>query len=275
MNSLISLPILEKLPDKLNIRLFYYLKKNAKTYYSSTNIINSNLRSIVGINLRLPQINSIFNKKKPVEWSKKDRFENLLDSPEAKISFPYKREKVLADIIDKPLEEISIGASKCDNINYRTKKGYSNYALRFKLSPTPSSLDAGLQNKSSDRQIPLFLGELPYPFNKEEINNYLNTIDEPKITKNKITNSFLSIGANINNLIEDLTLGGKSKFRNRSMQIFSLKYYWSKVINPSVKIRDSNTALENLKILSQNFYNSNVDALLTNSNRLRLHLFSK
>ena len=46
MHCLISLPVLEYLPDKLNIRLFYYLKKNAKTYYSASNAINTNMRNL-------------------------------------------------------------------------------------------------------------------------------------------------------------------------------------------------------------------------------------
>jgi hypothetical protein len=58
------------------------------------------------------------------------------------------------------------------------------------------------------------------------------------------------------------------------MQIFSLKYYWSKILNPYVTKKDYYTVLANLNNLFQGNYSSNIDTLLTNSNPLKLHLFS-
>ena len=185
MYSLISLPILEYLPDKLNIRLFYYLKKNAKTYYSSTNIINSNIRSIVGINLRLPQTNSMVSR-----ITKNTNFPfSLLYNPKKITNSRYR-------VCDAP------------------KKFIDEFALNLRKS------------RSRD---------------------------------------------------------GKAQLRSRTMQILSLKYYWSNVLNPSISSllkqkqktsRDYNTILNNINNIYQGDYINNMDALI-NSNPLKLHLFSK
>lgn len=198
MYSLISLPIFEYLPNKWNIRLFYYLKLNAKTYYSSTNIINSNLRSILGINLKFHQINSIFN-------NSQDKVRGV---------------------------EIEGGGEK-------TKKIIPNSRLK-----------------------------LPLVYKKKELHSL-------KLTKNKISNYPLKS----QKFIDDLGLAENrnNQYRSRSMQIFSLKYFWSKIINPSLNVKktDYYNLLDNISNLYNGNYINNMDAFLANSNPLKLYLFSK
>jgi hypothetical protein len=268
--SLISLPILEYLPDKLNIRLFYYLKKNAKTYYSSTNIINSNLRSIIGLNFRLSKLKSIPNKKRLVEGYPKEEepvnldYSSSLPSPEGLGGEAGEdgKETVFGDTFSEekskhciplPIASVSnntlIGllekadkSAKSSHLDYRTIKGNYNTGLSFILSSPMLNYRSPLSEKKP----------------------YLNTItkDVPKFSINKISNYST-------NLIDVLR---KIQSRSRAMQIFSLKYYWSNVFNPSL---DYYNVLDNLNNSYQGYYSSNIDALVTNSNSLKLHLFSK
>jgi len=216
MSSLISLPILEYLPDKLNIRLFYYLKQNAKTYYSSSNIINSNIRSVVGINLRLPHY--IFT---PATYGvNKKTKTNLIESS---TPLPKDTSEILLDKVNNK----SLVSDNTEN--------FDNYSFN-----------------------------LPYvPLHKDQPNKKINKlIDDLSLTWRRQEE-------------KSQTASASKKKTNRSMQIFSLKYYWSNVLNPSLKKRDYKNVLGNLKTLYQGYYSSNIDALVTESNYLKLNLFSK
>jgi len=293
-----------------------------KTYYSSSTIINSNLRSIIGINFRLPYIkreavtsssdhitNPIPNKKDEnkrenitkifnIEEVNKnsdsksvivDRFDPFLASS-TPVSFVLDSEKdsqidqknreiegsflphftylnlhsvsptphtlesnyKLSDLLDKPMQKGT--DAKSDNLYYRTRKGHYNYAFR--------SLFSSQQTISTPEQ-------------GASLNSLIKGKDDSNLI---LSNNYDTNLAKIN-----IDLLNKSKNLSRTMKFVSLKYYWSNVMNPSrltsmdenVKLTDYYTNSDHLNNIYQGYYNSNIDALISNLNYLNLHLFSK
>jgi hypothetical protein len=154
-------------------------------------------------------------------------------------------------LLDKPMDvsigrELTNSAAKSEYLYYRTRKGHYNYAIRSLLSSQEGNYSA-------------------------ELNTSLNGLSKD----NKVSNLTLIEDSNTPiNKIEFLRKS-QSLRQSRSMQFINLKYYWSNVMNPYVKIKDYYSKLESINNIYQGSYNSNIDALVINLNSLNLHLFSK